>query len=161
MRILFNLLLVFVLGVYNLNAQNKEEYTSAELEDIFSRVQSIKPVESFKDSLLLKIDLTEIYIGKETKEIEFCHTEIITTESSLIKVNKDMALKISIARVIDNGNKCYLYKIHLFEKHKDSWIDKNANGDWSMGKLGTINYGYYIGTIGEDCFGYKGDITIN
>ncbi len=124
-------------------------------------ILGIKPVESFNDSLTLSIDLSEIYIGKKTKEIEFKYTEVIKSESTLIKVNGDMAIKISIARVIDNGNKYYLYKIHLFQKHKDCWYDKNATGSWSIGNVGIFNAGFFHGTKGVDCFGYKGDISLN
>jgi hypothetical protein len=161
MRFLLTGLLVYVLSICSLSAQNKSDISDDELCDIPPNLQRINPVESFKDSLTLTIDIKEIYIGKKIKEIEFEHTEVITTESSIIKVNKDMAIRISIARVIDNGKKCYLYKIHLFERYKDCWYDKNATGGWSVGKIGTLNSGYYHGTKGEDCFGYDGDITLN
>jgi hypothetical protein len=161
MRTIFTGLLVYILSICTLSAQNKIDITDDELCDIPPNLQKIQSVESFKDSLTLSINLREIYIGKKIKEIEFKHTEVITTESSIIKVNKDMAIRISIARVVDNGEKCYLYKIHLFERYKDCWYDKNATGGWSIGKIGTFNSGYYHGKKGEDCFGYDGDITIN
>lgn len=161
MKIFFTGVLVFLISVCSLSAQNNKDISDDEICNIPPNIQKINPVESFKDSLTLSIDLTEIYIGKRTKEIKFKHTEVITTESSLIKVTKDMAIKISVARVIDNGNKCYLFKIHLFEKYKDCWYDKNANGSWSIGKIGTVNAGYYHGIKGEDCFGYDGEISIN
>lgn len=161
MRLLFTGILVYALSICSLSAQNNNNIPDNELCDIPPNLQRINPAESFKDSLTLTIDITEIYIGKKTKEIEFIYKEVITSESSIIKVNKDMAIRVSIARVIDNGKKCYLYKIHLFEKYKDCWYDKNASGGWSVGKIGTLNSGYYHGTKGEDCFGYDGDITLD
>lgn len=154
-------LLFLAICINNLQGQNQNLISNDEICDIPPNVLKVEYVDNFKDTLKLSIDLEEVYVGKKTKKVEFSYSENFSTESSLIKVTKDFAMRISVARVIDNGKKCYLYKIHIFEKYKDCWYDRNANGTWSIGKIGTINWGYYYGTKGtKNCFGYAGDITI-
>lgn len=152
---------LYLCSTLSMHAQTKRDIADDDLCDIPSHLLRIQPVESFKDSVTLTINLNEIYVGKKTKSVKFVHTELITSESSIIEINKEMAIRVSIARVIDNGNKCYLYKIHLFEKYKDCWYDRDASGGWNLGKLGVVNSGFYHGTKGEDCFGYEGDIILD
>ncbi len=118
-------------------------------------------VDSFKDSLKLIINLHTISIGKKSEEVNFNYSGYFVNESDIIRVNKNFALRISVARVIENGNKAYLYKIHLLKKENDCWEDYSTQHAWDQGNLGTLNNGYAIGYEGTSShIGYEGTILL-
>ncbi len=153
---------VLFLGCFTtLFAQDKNVIPDEEICDVPLYARGVSYVDRFRDTLNISINLDEVFIGKKSKKVEFSYSAKISNESSVIRVSKDLAIRISIARVVENGNKFYLYKIHLYEKYKDCWHDRSTNGSWGICNLGVVNGGFYYGAKGtKNCFGYKGSISI-
>lgn len=123
--------------------------------------KKIEFVESFKDSLKLTLELETMTVSKKTEKIDFVYSEYIKDESSVIRITKNGALRLSIARVTENGKKYYLGKIHLYRKEGNCWEDITYFHDWEKISLGAINYGYGIGDQGTSNYiGYFGKVII-
>jgi hypothetical protein len=116
-------------------------------------------VNEFKDKLTATVNINELTIGAKMYNVKFNHTEQFNTETSLIRINDTLGIKISIARIIDYGRKKYLKQLVLL-KYDGCWKDV-CIFNWETYELGTINTGYSSGEKGDkDYLGIVGSITV-
>lgn len=134
-------LLLFAIIISSINA-----YAQIDDNEVCDYYQ-IPSVDEFKSNLQLNIEITEISIGKKIEKIDFQYSEEMSDESSVIVVRKDIAIRISIGRVIENGNRYYIYNMKIFKRTKDCWEDTNPHPYWKKFNLGKLTNGY---TTGKD-----------
>ena len=121
----------------------------------------VEDVEAFKDSLTLKLDIATVTNGKDVDSKGFKYSTKIKDESPIVQISKKVAFRISIARVVENGKKYYLYTIHLYRKEGKCWDDLYPNSSWDKCSLGSITNGYGIGNQGSSNYvGFSGDIIL-
>jgi hypothetical protein len=138
-------LIVFISFSFLAIAQN----SNLKDECFSSNVSNTNSVKEFKDNLKLTIEAKKLTIGKTTHSINFLHSEIIQSESTLIQFNDTIAAKISVVRAVDYKNKKYLYKLDLFEKKDNCWRPKNTYNFYNEFHLGTISSGQGSGVEGS------------
>lgn len=149
----FLLLMVGVLTLMSGYAQKIKTIDRADICEAPTKTyNNILPVTEFKDRLEVAISINEITLGSKTEQVDLFFIETITNESSVFKINGDMAISVSIGRVEENGSKFYLYKVHLFRKVKGCWEDSAWGTNWTKCNLGTVTHGYGYGNQGTSGF---------
>ncbi|MFZ6051033.1 hypothetical protein [Halocola ammonii] len=143
----------------DVNAQNIAE-SNWKGKCIENKQTDLNAVDTFSSSLELTIQINTIKNGKESTAIDFRHSERIRKESSLIEIDENHAIKISIARVVDYGLKKYIYKLTFFEKD-ECWREMSLFTQWAEFSPGVISTGHSVGSTGsEDFYGFEGQIRI-
>ncbi len=162
MRMIKRLIFILTsLGFLNSYSQDFKTIDNSQICDASQVSGYIEPVDSFKAELTVTLDLEEFTVGKQTKEIDNIWSGTITDETPIIKITKNGAIRVSIARIIDNEKRYYVYRLHLYEKTDGCWEEKNFRKDWSSFKLGTVTHGYGLGTKGSsDYIGFSGKLII-
>jgi hypothetical protein len=121
----------------------------------------ISPVDEFKDSLELSISINKVTEGREELSVNLSFNETISNESSIVKLSKNVAMRISVGRVVENGEKFYIYAIHLYRKEKGCWEDVYPNTAWNMFSLGTVTGGQGYGNQGTSGFvSFNGNVSV-
>ncbi len=153
--------IILCLGYVNLFSQDFKTIENDKICDENQAYNYVEPVDSFKNEVILTIEINEFSVGRDTEKIDKTWTGNIANETPIIKVNKEGAIRVSIGKVIDNGRKYYIYRIHLYKKINGCWEDQSSSVNWSRCKLGEITNGHGIGNKGtSDYVGFSGKISI-
>lgn len=122
---------------------------------------NIEAVNEFKDSLKATIQIYKITLGTKTEDLDETFIERIKNESTIYKLNNKMAISVSVGRIEENGDKFYIYKIHLFRKNKGCWEDTTRDTQWTKFNLGNFTSGYGYGFEGTKEFvRFSGNLSI-
>ena len=116
---------------------------------------SVKPVESFKDSLTLELKITEAFDTYKSYHKKFNYTETFKNETSIIQIAPKVAIQVSVARVELRGEKYYLSTMTYYLKKGKCWESISTSSSWTKMRLGSkTSSSSYNGV------GYKGELTI-
>jgi hypothetical protein len=122
---------------------------------------SVEPVVEFKSNLTMKLKIGIVTNGLKDKSVSIDISEEISDESAIYQIDEKVAISLSVGRVIENRNKFYLYKIHLFRKINGCWEDSSIQSTWSKFNLGVVTGGYAYGSQGTSSYlGFSGTVSI-
>ena len=116
---------------------------------------SAKPVDSFKESLTIKLDITKSFDAYKTYNKNVEYTETFENETSIIEIGAKIAIQVSIARVEIRGEKYYLSAVTFYLKKGKCWEPMSENPSWSKLTLGSKT-----SSMSYNGVGYEGGITI-
>ncbi|MFY0643651.1 MAG: hypothetical protein JXR19_04225 [Bacteroidia bacterium] len=154
-------LIILCIGSTQIYAQEFKTIDNSEVCDESQTYNYVAPVESFKSKLTISIDISNFTVGRDSKKINKTWTGSVTDETPIIKVSKDGAIRIAVGRVIENGKKYYIYRIHMYKKIDGCWEDRSSYVSFARFNPGVINNGYGIGTQGtSEYIGFSGILTI-
>lgn len=160
----FSFLLTFVIIASNAFAQKVKTIDPEDVCDIVTPRYhvSIKPVEEFKDSLTITLKVSTVSKGQDLDAKGLTFTEVISDESSIIRIGKEVGFSISIARVVEKGKNYYLYSLRLYSKEGNCWEEVNGSyATWSKFNLGTVTTGYASGSEGtRNYIGFTGSLSV-
>lgn len=118
-------------------------------------------VKEFQKEFTVTVTVDSLFLGDKKYKVGFSHTEKFTDESPLIKINDSIAVKVSVARVVLNGEKKYLYSYDFYRK-TDCWNKIDFSESWSTFKPGnSVLAALSMGVQGDSgYFRFEGDISI-
>jgi hypothetical protein len=122
---------------------------------------NVEAVDEFRDSLKATIQIDRITLGTNVEEVNRTFEEVFKDETQVYRLNNEMAISVSVARVVENDKKFYVYKLHLFRKIKGCWEDVCWDHAYSKFNLGNFTSGHGVGNEGSSTYiGFQGNVTI-
>ncbi|MCB9334933.1 MAG: hypothetical protein H6586_02215 [Flavobacteriales bacterium] len=159
------LILPIVLFITLSSVAYSQKTKTINLTDVCETVKiaytTVDPVSDFKSNLHVKLKIDMLSDGLNEQQVDVDIVQEIEDETDIFQISKKVAISVSVARVKENGNKFYVYKIHLFRKIDGCWEDASIQNTWQKFNLGVVTGGYAYGSKGTSTYlGFSGTIII-
>jgi len=147
---------LFLFGISTaVSAQEKVELTSVCIPENNKYQIHVSSVDEFKDSLTIKLNVTEAFDPYDSYEKDITYTETFANETSIIQIAPTIAFQVNIARVEMRGEKYYLQAQTFFLMKEDCWEPISTHSSWSKMMPGIVTENASINGVG-----FEGELLI-
>jgi len=118
-------------------------------------------VTKFQNEFTVTLQVDSLILGDGRYKVSFSKSETFSDESPLLLINDSIGFKVTVAKVVLNGEKKYMYSYSFYRK-KDCWKKVIPGESWNTFDPGnSILAAYSVGTKGDsDYFNFQGNISI-